>query len=114
MTESQNQEGEKLGQEPGLQPGRNTGPSRSQNTFTNVHVGDDSRQLIVSTTGMAIHATDVSTGARTTHTMGQMSDDTIRHLYPPVSRRTAEQNIRGMQRENASWQEQYGEGHNIP
>jgi hypothetical protein len=79
-----------------------------------VHAGDDSRQLIVSTTGVVIHATDVSTGARTTHGMGQMSDDSIQHLFQRVIRVTTGQDSQGTQQENASWQEQYGKGHNIP
>jgi hypothetical protein len=79
-----------------------------------VHVGDDSRQIIVSTTGVVIHATDVSTGARTIHSMGQMSDDTVQHIFQPASRPTTRQNVQGAQQENACWREQYGKGHNIP
>jgi lipoprotein-anchoring transpeptidase ErfK/SrfK len=79
----------------------------------NVHVGDDSRQLIVSTTGVVIHATNVSTGTRTTHGMGQMSDDSIQHLFQRVSRPATGQAVQGTQQENPSWQEKYGKGHNI-
>lgn len=111
---TQDQEEAKPEQEPGLQPDRNAEPSRSCNTFTNVHAGDDSRQLIVSTTGLVIHAADVSTGARTIHGMGQMSDGSIQYLFKPVNQPTAGQEVQRTQQEMAAWQKQYGKGHNIP
>lgn len=109
----QNQQRGKLEQEPGLESGRNAEFPRSQNTFTSVHAGDDSRQLIVSTTGVVIHAEDVSTGSRTSHGMGQMSDESIQELLQHISQPTIGQGPRITQQDNGSWQEQYGKGHNF-
>jgi hypothetical protein len=110
---SQNQQREKHEQEPELESGRNAELPRPQNIFTNVHSGDDSRLLIVSTTGVVIHATDVSTGARTSHGMGQMSDASIQKILESVSPPTIGQGHRRAQQDNTSWQEQYGNGHNL-
>lgn len=59
---------------------RTEGAQRMRTTFTNIRTGDDSCQFIVSTTGDAIDARDVVSGSRTSHGMGQMSDETIQQL----------------------------------
>jgi hypothetical protein len=102
-----------LQQEPELESGRNAELPRPQNTFTNVHASNDSLQLIVSTTGMIIHAKDVSTGARTSHAMGQMSDETVQKFLEFVSQPITGQGRRRAQQDNTPWQEQYGKGHNF-
>ncbi|KAH8426376.1 uncharacterized protein LDX57_004114 [Aspergillus melleus] len=50
------------------------------NSFEDVNSADDSRQLIVSTIGDLISAKRIVTGNRSEQWLGQMSDDTIRHL----------------------------------
>jgi hypothetical protein len=102
-----------LKQEPELESDRNAELPRPQNIFANVHASDDSLQLIVSTTGLVIHATDVSTGARTSHAMGQMSDETVQKFLESVSQPIIGQGRRRAQQDNMSWQEQYGKGHNF-
>jgi hypothetical protein len=81
------------------------------NTFTNISAGDDSRLLIVSTTGVIIQATDITTGQRTTHGMGQMSDESIQTLIRHDVSSTSEE-PQEKEMPHSSWK-QYGNGRNI-
>lgn len=92
---------------------RDVSPPMTYNKFTNVHAKEDSRQMIVSTTGVIIHAEDISTGARSIHGMGQMSDRSIQVLLQSVNLHTTSnetQNESARAEESGSSWQQHGEG----
>jgi hypothetical protein len=98
--------------EPRRESERDAELPRIQNTFTNVRAGDDSCQLIVSTTGVVIGAKNVSTGNRTSHGMGQMSDQSIQLLLRRNEMSTTEQPTEREGTADSSF-DQYGTGHSL-
>jgi hypothetical protein len=86
-------------------------PSIPSNTFTNISAGDDSRQLIVSTTGVIIQAAGITTGQRTAQGMGQMSDQSIEMLLRHNASTTSKRS-QGKETTSPSW-EHYGTGHGM-
>lgn len=55
-------------------------PSRT-NIIEDVSMADDGRQVIVSTVGDLISARRVKAGARSMQVMGQMSDESLQHIF---------------------------------
>ncbi|KAH7061974.1 hypothetical protein BKA63DRAFT_527184 [Paraphoma chrysanthemicola] len=81
------------------------------NTFSNITAGDDSRQLIVSTEGIAIQAADITAANRTAQAMGQMADESIQTFFPSdIAANSGEP--QGKNAKESSWWH-YGDGRTV-
>jgi hypothetical protein len=84
------------------------------NTFEDVAVAEDSRQVVVSTVGDLISAKRMTAGARSLQLAGQMSDISLQHILHAGVRDIYEASIPGdAENKSSKFENRHGTGRNL-
>ena len=84
------------------------------NTFVDVTVAEDSRQVVVSTVGDLISAKRVTAGARSLQLAGQMSDSSLQHILHAGVRDINEASDPGdVENKSSKFENRHGAGRNL-
>ena len=84
------------------------------NTFEDVAVAEDSRQVVVSTVGDLISAKRVTAGARSLQLAGQMSDSSLQHILYAGARDINEApNPGDVENRSSKFENRHGEGRHL-